>query len=76
MAEPSDPPVPMVQYCGAGEKKRWLTLLLHQLLETECQNEDGCLPPASHAGNHGEYGGSPPFLLHGPQKWFLAGEDG
>ena len=43
---------------------------------SEPDDQEGRLPLAQNAGDHGEYGGSPPFLLHGSQKWVLAGEDG
>ena len=52
-----------------------LPLLLYRLLVPECQDQEGLIPPAPNAGNHKEYGGGPPFLLHGPEEWFLAGED-
>ena len=38
-------------------------------------DQEGLVPPAPDAANHGEHGQSLPFLLHGPKEQFLAGED-
>ena len=41
----------------------------------QCQDQEGFIPPASDARNHGEHGRHPVLLLHGPEEQFLAGED-
>ena len=41
----------------------------------ECQDQEGLIPPAPGAGDYGEHGGSLVLFLHGPEEWFLVGED-
>ena len=41
----------------------------------QCQDQEGFIPPALDARNHGEHGRCPVLLLHGPEEWFLVGED-
>ena len=57
-------------------KKDVGALVLYQLLETQCSDQEGLLPPSAHAENNGIDGRSPVLFDYGFEIQVLASEDG
>ena len=56
-------------------EERWDPTILHRLLPSECQDQEGLIPNPEGPRDNGVTSGHQIFLHHGPQEQLVAGED-